>query len=138
MRLEKQVEIDAAPATVFATYADVERWPEWTASVETVERLDLGPLRVGSRARLKQPRMPAQEWTVTELDDGRSFAWRTTGLGIVSTGIHVVEPSGQGSRVSAIVDMTGPLGGIAARIARSLILGYLRLETEGLKRRCES
>ena len=56
MQFETTVQIDASPQSVWEVMTDVERWPEWTTSVQRVERLDDGPLRVGSRARLKQPK----------------------------------------------------------------------------------
>ena len=35
MRFERSVEIAVPAEQAYAVYADVERWPEWTASVET-------------------------------------------------------------------------------------------------------
>ena len=137
MRFERSVEIAVPAEEAYAVYADVERWPEWTASCESVERLDQGLLRVGSQARVKQPRLPGQVWTVTVVEDGRSFAWETRGVGIVSLGIHQVEPTSTGCRATAIVEMTGWMAPVAGRAAKALIDGYLELETEGLKRRCE-
>jgi uncharacterized membrane protein len=137
MRFERSVEIAVPAEEAYAVYADVERWPEWTASVESVERLDEGPLRVGSSAKLKQPRLPGQVWTVTSVDEGRSFAWETRGVGIVSVGVHEVEATPAGCRATAIVEMTGWMAPVAGRAARSLVDAYLKLETEGLKHRCE-
>ena len=137
MRFERSVEIAVPAEQAYAVYADVERWPEWTASVESVERLDEGPLRVGSTAKVKQPRLPGQVWTVTAVDVGSSFAWETRGVGIVSLGVHEVEATETGCRATAIVEMTGWMAPVAGRAARTLIDSYLKLETDGLKRRCE-
>jgi hypothetical protein len=72
MRFVATIDIAAAAQLVYEVNTDVERWPEWAASVE---RLDQGPLRVGSRARIKQTRFPAMVWEVTQVVTGRSFSW---------------------------------------------------------------
>lgn len=54
--LELEVPIGRPPAEVFAHLTDVERWPEWliASGIVRVERLDTGPLAVGSRLRIEQ------------------------------------------------------------------------------------
>src|SRR3954452_365641 len=73
--VEHTVTIAAPPAQVWAVVIDIERWPERIPTVDTVERLDDGPLAVGSRTRLQQPKLPPAVWTVTELIDGTSYTW---------------------------------------------------------------
>ncbi len=46
---------------------EVERWPEWAPTVTAVRPLDDGPLAVGSRVRVEQPRIPPTVYVVTEL-----------------------------------------------------------------------
>ena len=63
-----------APAeTVWDLFTDVERWPQMTKSIDEARRIDGGPLRVGSEAIIKQPRLPRTRWKVTELQPGHSF-----------------------------------------------------------------
>ena len=77
MRLfQIEIEIGAAPDVVWATMRDVERWPEWTPTVTSVRLRTPGPLSVGSRASIRQPKLPPALWCVTELDDSnRTFTW---------------------------------------------------------------
>ena len=94
MDIERVVEIAAPPEQVWAVMSDVERWPEWTASVTSVEHLDEAPFSVGSRARIRQPRLPVAIWTVTVLEPGRCFEWRADTAGLRSVGGHRVEACG--------------------------------------------
>ena len=61
MKLENVVHIDAPQEVVWAVTEDIERWPEWTPSVESVTRIDHGQFDVGSAANvvvgmLRQPK----------------------------------------------------------------------------------
>ena len=139
MRFEATIDVAAPAERVFGVYTDVEHWPDWTASVTSVERLDQGPLRVGSRARIKQPRLPVTVWEVTGLVPGRSFTWVARGPGIVSTGSHAVSPMAGEDRVkvTASLEQAGPLGPFLGFLTRRLTDRYLDTEVRGIKAYCE-
>ena len=90
--LKHTVTIAAPPEQVWTVLVDVERWPERIPTVDRVERLDAGPLAVGSRTRVEQPRLPTAVWTVTELADGSSYTWESRSPGVTVTAAHEVEP----------------------------------------------
>lgn len=138
MQLEASIEVAAPADQVFDVYADVQRWPEWTSTVTSVERLDQGPLRVGARARVRQPRIPTAVWEVTQLEPGRSFVWVATGPGIRTTGRHEVEPLDSGrTRITAALLQQGWLAAVVGLLTRRLSMRYLRTEVQGLKAFCE-
>jgi uncharacterized membrane protein len=134
---ESSVEIDRPAEAVFAVFSDVAGWPSWTESITSVDLLDDGPLRVGSRAKIRQPRLPMATWTVTELVPGRSFSWEARGPGVRSVGRHEVEPRNTGSTARSILEQHGPLGVIMGTIYAGLTRRYLAMESAGLKARCE-
>ena len=105
-------DIPAGPDRVWAVLADVERWSEWTPSVIRIRRLDPGPLAVGSRVRIHQPRLLPAIWRIGELAEGRRFTW-----------------------VTLSVRFEGLLASLVARLTRNLNRRYLELEAAGLRRR---
>ncbi len=128
------IEIPASPDRVWAVMRDVERWPEWTSTVTSVRRADPGPLGVGSRARIRQPKLLPATWEVTELDEGaRCFTWVTRSPGVQVTARHLVEASGAGSRATLSIQFSGLLGAVVGRLTRSLNERYLAIEAKGLK-----
>lgn len=138
MKFESSIQIDAPPARVFGVFSDVARWPEWTASVTSVERLDDGPLRVGSKARIRQPKLPVALWEVTEFVEGSHFVWVAKGPGVTTVGGHFVEPSGNGSLAISRLEQQGPGGWLIGMLTRSLTNRYLAMESAGLKARVET
>lgn len=138
MRFEASIRIEAPPQRVWEIYSDVERWPEWTQSIRSVEPLDPGPLVVGSRARVRQPRLPAAVWTVTELVEGSHFLWEAKGPGVTTVGAHVVEADGDGTRATARLDQHGLGGAVIGWLTSRLTRRYLEMEVRGLKARAES
>ncbi|GAA1173542.1 hypothetical protein GCM10009584_13320 [Ornithinimicrobium humiphilum] len=132
------VEIAAPSERVWDVLSDVESWLAWTPTVTSVERLEEGPLQVGSRARVSQPRIPTTEYAVTELEPGRSFTWVATGPGVHTTARHDLEPLADGgTRVRLSVAQEGWLGSLMGRFYRGLTDRYLANEAQGLKARCE-
>jgi uncharacterized membrane protein len=132
------VTIDAPPEKVFAVLCDVERWPEWTSTMTSVQRTDSGPFAVGSRARVRQPRLLPAVWQVTELEDKRNFTWTTRSPGLRMSASHAVEPQGAGSRVALSLELTGLIAPLVSRLFGDLMERYITTESQGLKRRSES
>jgi uncharacterized membrane protein len=148
-RTNRRIEVDpsrlfditvdiAAPAErVWQVMTDVELWPEWTESVQNVKRLDNGPFRVGSRARVKQPKFLPAVWEVTEVNAQRGFTWISRSPGVIASAKHRIEPTARGSKVILSVAYGGLLGSIVAKVLGGVTDRYLMFEAAGLKQRSE-
>ena len=135
--MQQVVPIAAPPERVWEVLVDVERWPERIPTVDAVERLDAGPLAVGSRTRLRQPRLPEGVWTVTELTDGASYTWESSSPGVTVTASHLVEPSADGTRLTLGVTVSGLLSGIGWLMTRNLTKQYVDTEAASIKAAAE-
>jgi uncharacterized protein YndB with AHSA1/START domain len=138
MGFEISTSINASEETVWEVLTDVERWPEWTSSMTKVTRLERGPFIVGSEARIKQPRMPAMKWTVTDVNPGKSFVWEAKRPGLTLVAGHSLTSEEDGVvKVVLAVEQ----GGVVGRILQPLTSGFARRnvqsEAEGIKRRAE-
>lgn len=132
------VSIDAPPERVFAILCDVERWPEWTSTMISVQRLESGPFALGSSARVRQPKLRPAVWQVSEFEDRRNFTWISRSPGLRMTAGHRIEPKGAGSRVELRFELSGFVAPLASRLYGSLIERYIATEAQGLKKRSES
>lgn len=131
-------EIAAPTERVWQVMSDIERWPEWTPGVTSVVRRDRGPLGVGSRVVIRQPKFPPARWTVTALEPGRSFTWVSVAPGLRVVGHHAVEGIGAGkSRATLSLELEGVLGGLWGRLTREITERYIAFEAQGLKARSE-
>ncbi|SCL50111.1 Polyketide cyclase / dehydrase and lipid transport [Micromonospora citrea] len=138
MRFEAGTEVAAEAGRVWAVLVDVERWPEWTPSVRRARRGEAGPLAVGATARLEQPKLRPAVWRVTELTDGVSFSWVSRNPGVSTLAEHRVLPLAAGrTRVDLVLTQSGPLAGLVGWLYGDLTRRYLRMEADGLRRRCE-
>ena len=139
MKVQDEITIAAPAATVWDVYADVERWPTWTASVTTLELLDGPSLAIGARARIAQPRFPRLVWTVTAIEPGTSWTWVTRSPGATTTATHEVRRVDDATtRVVQTIEQRGPLGALVGRLTRRLTRRYLAMEAAGLRQRAES
>ena len=137
--------IDRPLADVFAALIDVERYPEWliASGIVRVERLDTGPLAVGSQLRISQTvagRSTVLDGSVTELAPGARFGLRGKDKDGVTIEIDAaLLPEGAATRLWWSLRLGLPL---RFRMFESMVAPQAKraaaLDLEALKRRLES
>ena len=137
MNYEKKVQVAATAAHVWSVWANLTRWPDWTASITSVEPLG-GPLREGAQVRIRQPRLAPATWTVDALVPGSSFSWWTAALGVRTTAEHRVVPVPDGAEVTLIMRQSGPLAPLIGVLMGRRIRRYVDLEAVGVKQAAEA
>jgi hypothetical protein len=136
-RQTRNIDIAASPEAVWTALADVEHWPTWASQFERLERLEAGPLALGSTVRCKTTdRQETSDWVVTEYEEGRSFTWAASLVpGLRVTGGHVVTAAGDGANAEFWLDASGWLGTLLGPVLRRRIFSRnTKSAAEGLKR----
>ncbi len=134
MHVEHRIDIDAPPELVFEVNTNIERWPALTPTVTWVEQLGDAPLKVGSQARLKQPRQRPTLWTVEVFEPGRRFVWGASAPGMRMTAEHRVEPTAKGCTNTLALDLEGAVPRLFGTILRRRLAVVLATENEGFRR----
>ena len=135
---EVTIAVDAPPHVVWDVLVDVEAMPTWTESMTAVDRVEDVPLRIGSKVRIKQPRLPSTVWTVTGYVEGKEFTWDAKGPGTTTHASHIVTPEGSTATVTLRIDVTGPMAGALWRMLEGITHRYVQMEAEGLVRAAEA
>jgi uncharacterized protein YndB with AHSA1/START domain len=137
-QFQRKERIAASIHRVWAVLADIERWPEWTASVSRVEQLNSRRLGLGSRVRIHQPRLRPAVWIVTAWEPESRLVWEAAGRGVAVIGSHVLEACEDGCEVTLGLRFEGWLGRLAGLVEGRLAERYVQREAEGLKARSQS
>jgi uncharacterized membrane protein len=138
MILTNTIDIAAPIERVWSLTEDIEQWPTITPTMTTIVRLDNGPLKVGSTARVKQPRQRARVWTVTRFDPNETFAWQSRILGMPVVGSHSMASRGDGSTTNTLtLEMSGVMSRLMGRILASTLRQALATENAGFKQHAE-
>jgi hypothetical protein len=134
---ERTIEIEASPARVWEVMADVARWPQWTASIISLES-PAGGMALGAAAKVHARGTPKSTFRVSEWQPGERFTWETKVRGVRSVAHHIIEPAGQGrSRVKLAVELEGLMATLSKPFLNRRIVENLELESAGLKRESE-
>jgi carbon monoxide dehydrogenase subunit G len=137
VRFEHTIDIDASPAQVWSILSDLPRWPAWTPTVKSFEWVEGDRLALGAKVRLELDGAPKAVWTVTELDEGRSFSWSADTRGVHTVGGHVIEDREGGSRVTLSLNQSGFMATLLKPVIARVARRNLPREAEGLKRASE-
>jgi len=138
VQIERVATIAASPDVVWSVVSDVERWPEWHPACDEVRRLDDGPLLVGSKAVVRQPRLPVTTWEVTWWEPPVGFIWVARAPGALTIGEHHITPSADGTLLRLVVNQSGPVGSVVGLALLRLTGRYVTMEAEGIKQRAEA
>lgn len=137
MRYERTAVTQADPDTVWRAVSGLEQWPEWTASMDRVDVLE-PPVRVGTRVRVRQPKLRPAVYTVEDWQPGQGFVWSTTSPGVrITAGHHVATEAAGEQRLRLTVQVSGPLAPVVSALLGARIRRYVDLETDGLRRYAE-
>jgi Polyketide cyclase / dehydrase and lipid transport len=137
MRWENTVLIDAPASGVWDLTIDVATWPSFTPTMQRVERLDAGPMRIGSSARIKQPGQTPAVWTVTRVEPERELTWQTRRMGLTMVGSHTLTTVGTQCRNTLSIDVAGRGSRLFALVIGWLVRRSLAVENAGFKAQAE-
>jgi Polyketide cyclase / dehydrase and lipid transport len=91
---------------VWAILVDLERWPEWNASVNRIAELNSRPLGLGSRVRIHQPKLRPAVWVVTAWVPESRFVWEAAGPGLMSS--RPAKEAAKSHSICALMDGSAP------------------------------
>jgi len=139
MEITSELTIDASVERVWDLTLDLESWPEMTPTMTRVERLDTGPVVVGSRARVTQPKQRPTVWTVTRCEPRSCFEWTTKVATVTMTASHHLEPMPDGRcRNTLGITFSGFGSGVARRLLGRAVRDAIQTENEGFRAAAEA
>ena len=118
MELQKCIEVAAPIEQVFATFSQLERFPEFMTHVREVRAKGDGT----SQWTVEGPAGRTISWeaVTTRFEPNRLIAWRTLpGSAVEHAGLLRFEPTESGTRVFVTMSYTPPAGAIGHAIARA-------------------
>ena len=136
------VDIARSPEDVFGYITDVQRHPEWQEGLVSVTVETEGPVRVGTRVvhrRKLGPQTVSTRSEITAFDPPHVVSFRGIDGPIRGEGSQRVEPAGDGSRVSLVMELRGyGLGKLMLPMARKQAARQVTTSHETLKRILET
>jgi uncharacterized protein YndB with AHSA1/START domain len=108
IQISNSVEIALPPSQVFEFVANVENNPKWMP-VQSVQRLDSGPIRVGSQFKQQFILMGTSytlDGVITALEPNKKISFRYVAPIFTWRGDYLFEPSPTGTRLSAKGNVT--------------------------------
>jgi carbon monoxide dehydrogenase subunit G len=138
MQTREQFVTSARPGTVWQVLADVEHWNDWTPTIQQIEPLDAGGLRIGARYRVVQPGLQPAIYEVTACIPEKAFTWvyRLPGGEMIAD--HRIAPRGEQTEVELSFCSQGFVAHAVSMLLSRKIRKFVATEASSLKRKCEA
>jgi hypothetical protein len=105
---EHSAESKAPPEAIWERYKDVSNWREWSPDGVEESSLD-GQFEVGSKGESKAPHLPKGKFELIEVEPEQRFVSKATFPGGTLTFEHMLEPSGEGTKITHKASLDGVL-----------------------------
>lgn len=125
----------ASPERLWTLMSEVRGWPRWMPTVDAVTPQEPGrPDEVGARYAVEQPRLARAVWTITAIDEGRSFTWESSVPGLRSVAAHELRRGADGTTTIVLrLTWSGLLAPIVRRTMGRRALDYITQEAASLE-----
>lgn len=135
--ISNQTHINASINEVYNVLINIEKWKDWTESINEISYISNPRFEIGNKVLIKQPKLFPAIWTITEITKNKSFAWQTKTLGVSITAIHNLSTTAEVTRVENKLIYKGMLAYFMFTLSSKLSEEYLTMEINGLKNVCE-
>jgi len=135
MQFREEIMINASPATIFKKYADVSSWKQWDSDVK--ESMLSGEFKEGSLGLLVPTNGPKANFKLTEVTLNQSFTSQTKLPLCLMEFHHMLEVTGDSTKVIHSVSFSGISSFIFSRLIGQPIKKTLPETLKGLKKICE-
>ena len=136
-RVQEDVLVDAPPDRVWNEVVDFEARPLWAPRVKQARIVDGGPLKEGSRIRLKIGRDRFTP-TVVEIRPPGRLTLLVRGPGFRVNHVYELRPAGDTTSLTLTGHYSGLIGRLVARFMRRSVRRDLTDELAALKRAAEA
>lgn len=135
--MRESTTISAGPQRVWEAVVDFEARPKWEPRVKQASIVGGGPLREGSRIRLRVDRDTFTS-TVVAIEPPGRLVLVVKGPGFRVTHSYELRPEPGGTTLALVGDYQGLMGRLVARFMRKSIHRDLTDELAAIKRAAES
>ncbi|HNV15302.1 MAG: SRPBCC family protein [Actinomycetales bacterium] len=126
------------PSLAWQVLSDVRSWPEWLPTViEVVPETPEAPDGMGAAYLVRQPRLAAARWEITEWRPGAGFTWVSRRPGVTTTGTHQLVEVPGGVQAQLGIAWSGPLAWLVRASYGGLTRGYVASEAAAIVAQCQ-
>src|SRR5215217_5053990 len=107
MKFSTQVEIHAPAKVIWNIMLEVERWHEWTPTINSSKKLGTDGFGTGTKLLIQQPKLPTAVWKVFEMKPEEGFSMVKGNLLLKIVAAHVLHPSSNKTVVTLSLEFSG-------------------------------
>jgi hypothetical protein len=137
MKFSTQIKIEAPVKVIWNIMLEVERWHEWTPTINSIKKLGTDDFGIGIKLLIQQPKLPTAVWKVFEMEPEGGFSMVKGNMFLKIVAAHVIQPTPDRTLVTLSLEFSGIFGKWVAKKYQQMMEEYLAIEAACLKKEAE-